>query len=115
MEVASLAHVYDEQLKYSKCMRLTAEEIQIIREVAKEIYGKQVKVYLLGSRTDDTKWGGDIDLLVRTPQQNFGILARIRMIARLKELLGDQKIDVIGDHEYSVVAKEAMEQGILLS
>ena len=84
-------------------------------EVAKEIYGKHVKVYLFGSRTDDTKWGGDIDLLVRTPQQNFGILARIRMIARLKELLGDQKIDVIGDHEYSVVAKEAMEQGILLS
>ncbi|WP_239469517.1 nucleotidyltransferase domain-containing protein [Bacteroides caecigallinarum] len=57
---------------------------------------------------------GDIDLLLRTPQSNGGILKRIRMAARLKELLGDQKIDIIGDHETSVVAREALSKGILL-
>ena len=41
-------------------------------------------------------------------------MARIRMIARLKQLLGDQKIDVIGDHEESLVAKEALTTGIRL-
>ena len=96
-------------------MRLQTKEINIIRQVAKDIYGNGVKVYLFGSRTDDSKRGGDIDLLVRTPQQNHGVLSRIRMIARLKELLGDQKIDIIGDHEQSVVAKEALEKGILLT
>ena len=96
-------------------MRLQAKDIQIIRQVAKDVYGEDVKVYLFGSRTDDAKRGGDIDLLVRTPLQRYGVLSRIRMIAKLKELLGDQKIDVIGDHEHSIVAEEAMEQGILLT
>lgn len=96
-------------------MRLQTKELDIIRQVAKEIYGSNVKVYLFGSRTDDSKRGGDIDLLVRTPQQKKGVLSRIRMIARLKELLGDQKIDVIGDYEQSTVAEEALKQGILLT
>lgn len=96
-------------------MRLQTKELNIIRQVAKEIYGSNVKVYLFGSRTDDSKRGGDIDLLVRTPQQKQGVLSRIRMIARLKELLGDQKIDVIGDYEQSTVAEDALKQGILLT
>ncbi len=96
-------------------MRLQTKELDIIRQVAKEIYGSNVKVYLFGSRTDDSKRGGDIDLLVRTPQQKKGVLSRIRMIARLKELLGDQKIDVISDYEQSTVAEEALKQGILLT
>lgn len=95
-------------------MRLSRNEIEIILKVANEIYGKGVKVYLFGSRTDENKRGGDIDLLLRTPQSNGGILKRIRMAARLKELLGDQKIDIIGDHETSVVAREALSKGILL-
>lgn len=70
-----------------------------------------MKVYLFGSRTDDTKRGGDINLLVRTPEQSFGILARIRMIARLKKILGDPKIDIISDHEQSVVVEETVKMG----
>lgn len=100
--------------KKRKCMRLSRKEIETILKVADEIYGKGVKVYLFGSRTDESKRGGDIDLLLRTPQSDGGILKRIRMVARLKELLGDQKIDIIGDHETSVVAREALSKGILL-
>lgn len=95
-------------------MRLQQKEIKQILQVAKELYGKDVKVYLFGSRTDDTKLGGDIDLLIRTKKGNNGILSRIRMVARLKQLLGEQKIDVIGDYEDSVVAREALATGILL-
>ena len=72
-------------------MRLSRKEIETILKVANEIYGKGVKVYLFGSRTDDNKRGGDIDLLLRTPQSNGGILKRIRMAARLKELLAPVK------------------------
>ena len=95
-------------------MRLNKKDIQSIGRVAKEIYGEGVEVYLFGSRTDNEKRGGDIDLLVRTTSEKKGVLARIRMIARLKQLLGDQKIDVIGDHEESLVAKEALITGIRL-
>lgn len=95
-------------------MRLNKKDIQSIIRVAKEIYGEGVEVYLFGSRTDNGKRGGDIDLLVRTASEKKGVLARIRMIARLKQLLGDQKIDVIGDHEESLAAKEALITGIRL-
>lgn len=95
-------------------MRLQSKEIKIIIQVAKEIYGEGVKVYLFGSRLNDEKRGGDIDLLVRTEGETKNVLARIRMIARLKRLLGDQKIDVIGDHEDSPVVYEALKKGMQL-
>lgn len=95
-------------------MRLQSKEVQIIIQVAKEIYGEGVKVYLFGSRLNDEKRGGDIDLLVHTEGETKNVLARIRMIARLKRLLGDQKIDVIGDHEDSPVVYEALKKGMQL-
>ena len=95
-------------------MRLQKQEIHTILQVARNIYGEKVKVYLFGSRLDNTKRGGDIDLLIRTEEEKKGVLARIRMIAQLKFLLGDQKIDIIGDHEDSIVAQEALLKGVLL-
>ena len=92
--------------EYHFIMRLSRKEIEVILSIARKIYGESVKVYLFGSRTDDSKKGGDIDLLVRTPEGNKGVL---------KEILGDQKIDIIGDHETSHVAMEALNKGILLS
>lgn len=95
-------------------MRLQAKEIQIIIRIAKEIYGEGVKVYLFGSRLDDKKRGGDIDLLIRTEGEKRGVLTRIHLISRLKQCLGDQKIDVVGDHEDSLVVSEALEKGLRL-
>ena len=101
-------------LQKLRIMRLQKKEIQTILQVAKSIYGERVKVYLFGSRLDNTKRGGDIDLLIRTDEAKKGVLARIRMIAQLKYLLGDQKIDIIGDHEDSIVVQEALQKGVLL-
>lgn len=95
-------------------MRLSEREIQIITQVAHKIYGIGVEVYLFGSRTNDTKRGGDIDLLIRNNVEKKGVLARIRMVAELKWLLGDQKIDIIGDHEETPIVNEALQTGIRL-
>lgn len=95
-------------------MRLQTKEIQAIIRTAKDIYGEGVKEFLFGSRLDDEKRGGDIDLLIRTENEKKGVLARIRMISRLKLQLGNQKINVIGDHENSLVARETQEKGIQL-
>ena len=108
-------YICDDKIEMIGKMRLLAKEIKVIREVAKEIYGNGVQVYLFGSRTDDSKRGGDIDLLVRTSNPVHGVLSRIRMKARLKELLGDQKIDVVDGHEQSIVVDEAIRKGILLT
>ncbi len=96
-------------------MRLKSNEIEQIISVARMVYGIGVKVYLFGSRTDDSKRGGDIDLLIRTEyKEKKGVLARIRMITKLKQLLGDQKIDIIGDHENSSIVHEALTKGLQL-
>ncbi len=40
-------------------MRLQSKEIQTIIQIAKDIYGETVQVYLFGSRLNDEKRGGD--------------------------------------------------------
>lgn len=96
-------------------MRLSKREIEVILQVAEDIYGTDVKIYLFGSRVDDSRRGGDIDLLVRTTSEKKGILDRVRMAARIKSLIGDQKIDIIGDYEDNQVVREALKNGILLA
>ena len=96
-------------------MRLTYQQVRVILDTARDIYGGGVKVYLFGSRTDDKKRGGDIDLVVRSEGEPKGVLAKVKMLSRLKYLLGDRKIDIIGDHEDNNVAHEAVSTGILLS
>ena len=96
-------------------MRLSKREIEAILQVAEDIYGTDVKVYLFGSRVDDSRRGGDIDLLVRTTSEKKGILDRVRMASRIKSLIGDQKIDIIGDYEDNQVVREALKNGILLA
>ncbi len=41
-------------------MRLTSYQVTMIKKAFSETFGKG-KVYIFGSRTDDTKRGGDID------------------------------------------------------
>lgn len=96
-------------------MRLTTIEQQTILKIAKQIYGDDVHIYLFGSRTDKSKRGGDIDLLVRTiSEKKKGLSERLRMQTRLKIALGDQKIDIIGDYEEVPFMSEILAKGILL-
>jgi predicted nucleotidyltransferase len=81
-------------------MRLKKSEIDAIKEVTRTIFGEKSTVSLFGSRTNDNKKGGDIDLFI---QCNL-ILSRselyrlkILFLVRIKEIIGDQKIDVIID------------------
>jgi predicted nucleotidyltransferase len=78
-------------------MRLTLQERQIIKSSVKEIMGSQADVWLFGSRVDETKRGGDIDLLVEADLQNP--LDRVRkksqLWAKLQQQLGEQRIDII--------------------
>jgi predicted nucleotidyltransferase len=46
-------------------MRLTEDQITSIRQAATEIFRARAQVWLFGSRVDDQKRDGDIDLLIR--------------------------------------------------
>lgn len=47
-------------------MRLTETEINVIKHSACDVFGSDVVVFLFGSRVDDTKKRGDIDLYIKT-------------------------------------------------
>ena len=63
------------------------------------MFGADARVWLFGSRVDDAKRGGDIDLLVQTAQTRPEALARAStdLLARLYRELGEQKIDLVLD------------------
>lgn len=75
-------------------MRLTPEERQTIRTASLRRFG--VPARLFGSRVDDGKRGGDIDLYIEaalTPQEAFE--REREMAVDLQLALGDQKIDIV--------------------
>lgn len=43
-------------------MRLTPAQVKSIKQVAAEVLGEQARLMLFGSRVDDLRRGGDIDL-----------------------------------------------------
>ena len=48
-------------------MRLTTLQQETILALLHQPWGRDVSVWLFGSRLDDQKHGGDVDLLVETP------------------------------------------------
>ncbi|MDT0647424.1 nucleotidyltransferase domain-containing protein [Zunongwangia sp. F260] len=97
-------------------MRLKSSEIEEIKQVAKECFGTGAKVYLFGSRTDNTKKGGDIDLYIETTAKENLFDKKIKMLRMLYERLGEQKIDiVVNNHTKPLyIHKVAREEGIIL-
>jgi len=74
-------------------MRLTELQIQTINTLSKKHFGSRTKVYLFGSRIDDLKRGGDIDLLIKNKNEQILTLeAKIHFLAELKTKIGNQKI-----------------------
>jgi hypothetical protein len=67
-------------------MRLTTEQINTIVTTCRAIAGAGALVWLYGSRLDDTRHGGDIDLLIE-PQESINLLLRARIKTRLEQTL----------------------------
>jgi predicted nucleotidyltransferase len=97
-------------------MRLTTFEITTIQQNAKTIFGYVTKVYLFGSRVDDSKKGGDIDLYVVPENQDNLHEKKIKFLTTLDLALGEQKIDVIiAKDPNRPIEKEAIAKGIELN
>jgi predicted nucleotidyltransferase len=76
-------------------MRLGQEQIALLKNKLKTL-SLNAKIYLFGSRVDDTKRGGDIDLLVVSDELTKKDL-RILRVEFFKHF-GEQKLDIILDN-----------------
>lgn len=76
-------------------MRLKqAEVLVIIEAVNKFAKGKKFELFLYGSRVDDTKLGGDIDLLLVAEDDTYFRKHLYLILSEIKKRIGEQKIDV---------------------
>lgn len=76
-------------------MRLSAEYIHAIKQAASEVFGSTAVVRLFGSRIDDARRGGDIDLHIEVDGINNQWQQRSLFEDRLFEMIEPQKVDVV--------------------
>ena len=77
-------------------MRLTENQRQTIKSAVTRVIGEGSRIWLFGSRVDDSKRGGDIDLLIETETvvpSRVGALCQFE--GALVVQLGNRKIDVL--------------------
>lgn len=95
-------------------MRLTEYQQQAIVRCFANTFG-QGKLYLFGSRTDNSQKGGDIDLYVIPVSADSLAQKKIEFLAGLKREIGEQKIDLVIKREQSRLIDDiAIQDGILL-
>ena len=76
-------------------MRLKKEHIETIKKYSKEVFGSDTDVYLFGSRVDDSKKGGDIDIYLETSFSGNVVEKKIKLLGLLHQDIGEQKIDIV--------------------
>lgn len=103
-------------------MRISSVEHEAIAAASREAFPAGTRVVLFGSRLDENRRGGDIDLLVEWPGPMAAADAvdrRTRFTARLYRLLDEQRIDVVmaqaAQPDARPVVEVARQQGIELA
>ena len=77
-------------------MRITLIQHQAIRKIVAEIVGEDADIILFGSRVDDNKRGGDLDLLIelRFVVDNPAWLAA-RLSAKISRIMAGRRVDIL--------------------
>lgn len=84
-------------------MRLSKKEVEALKEVFKDFEGE---IYIFGSRTDDTKKGGDIDILLK-PAKELSFEEILKLEAKYFSIM-DSDIDILVYDENNPFVKEVM-------
>jgi len=98
-------------------VRLTPAQIEAIRFSSQTVFGSDADILLFGSRVDDAKRGGDIDLLIKPNIMKKVTLAdKIHFLNQLEKMIGERKVDVVieAPNDCRPIVRIARETGVLL-
>jgi predicted nucleotidyltransferase len=77
-------------------MRLTNKEIYEIKNNFRKNFSANDHLWLFGSRVNDAKKGGDIDLYIETSlTAQEAVKKEMTLVSDLWHAIGEQKIDVV--------------------
>ena len=95
-------------------MRITESEKNVIVEAVK-IADSNAWVWLFGSRTDDTKKGGDIDIAIFSEKISKDVMLEIQVRRYICDRIGEQRIDIVTTADgKEAIFKLAVAEGIKL-
>ncbi len=97
-------------------MRLDSEIKNKIIKYANQYFGADIKLYLFGSRVDDNKKGGDIDLYLESPKE-ININQQVKFLNDMYKNVTERKIDLIiktPSKKDKPIFHTAKQEGILL-
>ncbi len=95
-------------------MRLTLRYKEVIKKYFNQFF-QNGEIYLFGSRVNDNKKGGDIDLYLVLKEHTNLFEKKIKFLSRIKRELGEQKIDIVFNTDSSrLIEKEAQRWGVRL-
>jgi len=94
-------------------MRLSAKEIKVLKDTLKSM-SDEAKIYLFGSRVDDAKKGGDIDLYVIPKEKTQTFAKKAKLQIMLEDTLFKPVDIVVSYDDTRLIEKEAKENGIKL-
>ena len=93
-------------------MRLKESEALAIKNTFLDVF-ESGRIFLFGSRIDDQKKGGDIDLYLISDNKDNLSAKKIDFLVQLKHIIGVQKIDVVIDRNNNrpidIVGKKGIE------
>lgn len=78
-------------------VRLADNERSLIAAAVAAEFGPDARLLLFGSRTDDARHGGDIDLFIDGVALDAGAVLqrKLELLLRLHDALGERRIDVV--------------------
>ncbi len=99
-------------------MRMNQPDVDVIRTAAYEVFGADAVVRLFGSRTDDQKRGGDIDIHIEAAPHLATFANRIKLDGLIwRRLEEERKIDIVvavKDGPRRLIDTAAIRTGIIL-
>ena len=96
-------------------MRITENEKNVIIDAVKNA-DPAAQVWLFGSRVDDSKKGGDIDIAIFSEKINHDVMQEIKVRRFICNKIGEQKIDIVTSSDgKEAFFRLAVEEGIELA